>query len=323
MALIGIPGNSTAAVYYFRKQEKSTTEMFILVLAFVDLLVSLFIVVYVSEVAFDSLNSTNGSYCKTAYFLVHGVIGLSVSIVCAIAVDRFIKFYLANKIHMKSTTAIYISLGLAFVSLLNSSRDFITYDNVALNITVSDITVEARMCLHVKSGNLEWVVKASAIIDIFIISIVVFILLGTYTGIVYKLYSHRQRMKAHEKNRFNIPERSNTSPGSSSRGSEKVCVSVPTQIRKNDTHSNYDLISAERNITLMMLSASAALSICFLPYFIVNLINFRGYEFSVWYKLAVSSALLNSVINPIIYCIFTPKYRKYITSLFTHCIRRS
>ena len=323
MVLIGIPGNSTAAAYFFRKRDKSSTEMFIMVLAFVDLIVSLFIVFYIYEVSSDSLNVTHGSICKAVYFLIHGTIGLSVLIVCAIAVDRFIKLYLPANRHIKSTTARYISVGLAVLSFLNSSLDIVTYDRLALNITVSNVTVEAHTCLNVRSEDLQWAIKASNISDIFFLSVVVLILLSTYTGIVYKLYSHRKRMNAREEIPLNAQESLNTSAGTSSRGSLKACESVRAKFNKNDTPSKYDMISAERNITLMMLCASVALSVCYVPYFIVNLIDFQGYEFSVWYKLAISSALLNSVINPIIYCLFTPKYRKFFKSLFTRCIQRS
>ena len=301
LAVIGIPGNLIAAAYFRQTKGKKSTDMFIFVLSIVDLLICASIFVYIVQLSLNVSVYLNRHLCKLTFFVYHWIILLSVSIVCAIAVDRFIKMRLPKERHFKCTTARNISLVLVLASCLISLRDFWTYDSFAVNITISDITVEGRMCMNVRSENLKSVVTAFYVIDISTMSIILVILVSSYAGIVWKLYKHRKVRKSY------FQENPNTDPESPSHDSRTII--------------------AERDVTLMMLFVSVALIVCFVPYFIVNLIKFQGkdieFELTAGYRFALGLVLTNSACNPVIYSIFNPPYRRYLCDKFTRCIRRN
>ena len=327
LAFLGITGNVTATWYFGHKKKKSSTEMFITVLAVVDLIVCLLISLYVAQLFVNISVYTNKFLCKASYFIYHWGILLSVSILSAVAVDRFKKICRPFGEQFTCTTAKRISLALTLASGVISSRDFLTYDSFAVNVTISDITVEGRLCMNTRSETLEWAVRASHIIDAFIVSVIFVILIFTYVGIIYSLYKHRQHMEEKVfKSGVNLRVYSNDVTDSPSEDSRKSSKSIPDSVQRASVQFKQNISKSERSTTLMMLAASVGLLICFVPYFVATLIKLREtdieYELTAWYRFAISSVLANSVINPIVYCVFNPKYRRYLMNLPTRCIKR-
>ena len=77
----------------------------------------------------------------------------------------------------------------------------------------------------------------------------------------------------------------------------------------------------EGNVTVMMATVSLTLVISFIPYFIITglraVTTTTENELSVLQQLALRSPFLNSIINPIVFCIFNPRYRRFLTRGFT------
>lgn len=80
----------------------------------------------------------------------------------------------------------------------------------------------------------------------------------------------------------------------------------------------------ERNLTIMMSAITVGFIICFTPYFAVTVgirvssVTMES-ELNTGTEFALRSPFWNSVINPIIFCVFNPQYRQYLRDVFTHC----
>lgn len=74
----------------------------------------------------------------------------------------------------------------------------------------------------------------------------------------------------------------------------------------------------ENRMTFMLLAVSLLYIICFVPYFVVKIVNrhIRGnsteYEISISVQIAFSLVYLNSMMNPFVYLIFNPDFRRFI-----------
>lgn len=109
---------------------------------------------------------------------------------------------------------------------------------------------------------------------------------------------------------------------SNNRSGETVITRKRTQQRKMPARS-----PSERNLTFMMFTVSFLFVLCFFPYFVVKIIMRLGmksgeeFELSVGIQFALRLVYFNSVVNPIVYCIFNPQFRQYIKDVFLKCLR--
>lgn len=99
---------------------------------------------------------------------------------------------------------------------------------------------------------------------------------------------------------------------------ENATLSVKDQKARNKSVHE----KTQRNITIMMFAVSVGLGFCFLPLIVWNIIiavkpDLGEMEQKPGIQFVIRSPTLNSVINPAIFCIFNPQYRKYIKELFT------
>ncbi|XP_045215284.2 cholecystokinin receptor type A-like [Mercenaria mercenaria] len=82
---------------------------------------------------------------------------------------------------------------------------------------------------------------------------------------------------------------------------------------------------SELNLTLMMFAVSMIFILCLTPYFVIRifirivLVTGNEYDFSAGIQFALKLPYLNSAFNPVIYCIFNPKFRRYIKVWFGKC----
>jgi hypothetical protein len=81
---------------------------------------------------------------------------------------------------------------------------------------------------------------------------------------------------------------------------------------------------SERSLTIMMFAVTIGFVVCFTPYFIVNVAirvssETTEDELRTIIEFALRSPFWNSVINPIIFCVFNTQYRRYVKDVFTKC----
>jgi hypothetical protein len=78
----------------------------------------------------------------------------------------------------------------------------------------------------------------------------------------------------------------------------------------------------ERNLTFKMLVVSIVYILCFTPYFIVKILmrevmkSGEEYELNLLAQIALRLPYMNSVFNPVIYCVFNSQFRLYIQNVF-------
>ncbi|XP_045182074.2 cholecystokinin receptor type A-like [Mercenaria mercenaria] len=97
------------------------------------------------------------------------------------------------------------------------------------------------------------------------------------------------------------------------------CVENVRRVSKSSKTSR-----SERRLTIMMFAVTVGFAICFTPYFIVT-VGIRQTsattedELHTGIEFALRSPFWNSVINPIIFCVFNTQYRRYMKDVFTKC----
>ncbi|XP_060583079.1 D(2) dopamine receptor-like [Ruditapes philippinarum] len=101
------------------------------------------------------------------------------------------------------------------------------------------------------------------------------------------------------------------------------------------THKKYNSAKCpvERNLTFKMLVVSLVFIICFTPYFIVKILmrdvlkSGEEYELNLLAQIALRLPYMNSVFNPMVYCVFNSQFRFYIQNIlktfFSKCFRKS
>lgn len=91
--------------------------------------------------------------------------------------------------------------------------------------------------------------------------------------------------------------------------------------RKKHRKYNSAKSARERKLTLKMLTVSIVFVICFTPYFVVKiwmrevLKSGEEYELSLLSQIALRLPYMNSVFNPVVYCVFNPHFRLYIKEI--------
>ena len=96
-----------------------------------------------------------------------------------------------------------------------------------------------------------------------------------------------------------------------------------TKLDQNMKTSVNNIKRSERRVTFMMLAVSVAFLLCFLPYFVMRSTQgkwqyFNEKDFSVELWLPFLIPVVNSVINPILYCVLNQRYRRFVKG----CVRK-
>lgn len=135
---IGAFGNALVLFVYYRRKHK-TTNLYIVLLAAVDLFACVVIHPYIIYKLFNNYNQTWVGLCKTFEFFVHLNLGLSALILLLIAVDRYfaicrpVKFLVIDK-HMHKgivgVLALSVVISLPLFEFYGSAPDQIVLENV-------------------------------------------------------------------------------------------------------------------------------------------------------------------------------------------------
>ncbi|XP_045211377.2 tyramine receptor tyra-2-like [Mercenaria mercenaria] len=103
--------------------------------------------------------------------------------------------------------------------------------------------------------------------------------------------------------------------------------------RKTPKKYNSAKCAVERNLTFKMLAVSIVFIACFTPYFVIKILmrevlkSGEEYELNIWAQISLRLPYMNSVFNPVVYCVFNPQFRLYIKSVFlgliSNCFRKT
>lgn len=94
-----------------------------------------------------------------------------------------------------------------------------------------------------------------------------------------------------------------------------------TNTENNQKKQNTAKSNVERNLTFKMLVVSLVFILCFTPYFVIKILirlvlkYGEEYEIDPVTQFALRLPYMNSVFNPVVYCVFNPQFRQYIRNV--------
>ena len=205
------------------------------------------------------------------------------------------------------------------------------------------ITLYGHYCTSTENKKIQSLLRVFNVIEIVVIVIVLLTFITAYGRILHVVLknskqsvnkddgkSQDQDSDNHNCMNIGMAEKSPTEPDSLASTSTytnkiKDTRALDREEISNTTERNIKMNkrkgrSTEANISAMMATVSLGFVLSFIPYFIIagtrTQTKTSESELSALHQLALRSPYLNSVINPIIFCIFNPRYRKYIQMAF-------
>lgn len=139
ICVIGILGNSLTITFYL-KQPKFTINVLILVLSFVDLKVSLLTFAMIYEHT-ANIKLESSIACRTMYFIYYWFIGLSISLVVFIAIERYRGICMQKRSHTASKRVKWVIASCSVVMMVISLRAFWTVDINPVKYQFHDIFI--------------------------------------------------------------------------------------------------------------------------------------------------------------------------------------
>ena len=324
LAILGIVGNSFTIKFYSTQRRRSSTSAFIQYLGVIDLSVCILSFNSITDLAVN-VYFTSSLLCKLMYCCVHSFISASVLVLWIISIDRYLKVCRSLGTQLPATWAKPIVGVVVLFSFSVSSCDLFTYDSVPVGLkvdserffkiwTIKNVAPVTNVSTHngtnrgsfelvplavyghycTIAGNTEFLLTKQIFnaVEVIIIVMVIFTFMIAYGLILQTLLKNSKRQSSHA-NRDQLPARYG-----------------------NQRKAKF----TETSISVMMAVVSLALVLSFIPYFIIAvsriLTNTSESELSALHQLALRSPYLNSVINPVIFCIFNPTYRNYVVRSF-------
>lgn len=207
ICIFGVIGNILTIAMFVTYIKRTTTSMFIISLATVDLVVCGVSMPMWLFVLFNQGHNFN-IVCKVDKFLTFLAVPLSGGILLAIAVDRFLLIYLAVKNNVITMTVFrakvivgvigILCLALAIPQLLSFTTLHELDRRLLGTRCIGSIKCNRKLCLHTETyiSNTTRLGLWQAIMIAFMIMILIFTLLyGLIFITVYKTYKKRQRLQ--------------------------------------------------------------------------------------------------------------------------------
>ena len=143
-SLSGIVGNALAFSIYYKKRDKTTSNVFILSLAGTDFLVCLVVVPYTIAAELLNYHFVFDIVCKVYLFCITSNVPLSAFIMVAIAFDRyfcichpFLRVLTVERAKLSVVCLTVLSFGLGVITALNFGLDYVQTVPVANHSSVS------------------------------------------------------------------------------------------------------------------------------------------------------------------------------------------
>lgn len=349
LMIIGVLGNSIALMVYVTQMKQSPSSLFIITITISDLVncafglpVELYLIFHFWTFDFPWL-------CKITRFLNASMNNVSALILTALAVERFRTICLIFKPRISYFAAKTACLALSFTGVLLAIPMFMGYGTYTKAIKTGNGTVNGKTC----SINDKWIHTSYPEIVFYFnfigFAIVSVILVALYSCIARRLLSMRNL--EHCNYGLSNPFRRRQSSSASTSSSSVSFQSRPTinNIALQDTDSmlapnnppthstairldssKYYFIRTSvktvqsKRLSLMLLLVTFVFEISFIPFYVIWYVRNQDpgmYErISVREKIAyqffLRCYLINSAVNPVIYCFCNRVFRQGVKRLF-------
>ncbi|XP_052763583.1 G-protein coupled receptor 84-like [Mya arenaria] len=196
-SVTGIVGNILTITYYASRPKKRSTTVFITAIGVFDLFACLLINTTIGALYVD-IDHTNRFLCKGAYYINHVIVLSSAMILWFISLDRYRKICQPQGWQLRIKSAKLFVIGAYFVSSFISTRVFIIYDIVSVNITwtYNNMSyIKGHYCTTSVQESLQNVVLISHVIDGVTFAIILTTFVFMYGKILRVLRDHRSQTK--------------------------------------------------------------------------------------------------------------------------------
>ncbi|XP_062587590.1 cholecystokinin receptor type A-like [Saccostrea cucullata] len=323
LLLVGVPGNCLVCYIYFRWKEKTSSQIFILSLAIVDLFNCL--VTMPTELAMmtNPMDFDFNVICKLSRFFTYLCNTIAALIMIVIAVDRYQRICHPSKTNMTVRHA-KTAVGVCFViSVFTTWPALVMYGTLT---TVLGSNAFAKNCF-VENQFLSspfvlsyFAFHTIATITIFVIISVLYIFIGLA---VYKRWKFRRQFLSSSKDLLLRLSRTNNSRNDLNTPVSMTCLdSVSgtrnTVIRREDFRPPKKQNIKLEKTTFMLFLVTLTYILSFIPF--LSLATHRSIHPGEWehishagevvYQVFIRSYLLNSCVNPIIYSFFNSLFRR-------------
>lgn len=375
LCVSGILGNMLTVIFYSVKCKRSPSAVQITCLATVDLLVCCMIIPNIVEMIIN-VKYNHSFLCKLAHFFGHWVVACSCLMLWGIALDRYRKIC---KPFVKQWTIIstqYFIVGIVVFSFFLSIRNFVNFDSIEVNVTVSggNETTIGRYCTTRDDPGYHISVPVFNTVDFLLVLLCWVTIIVTYSHISYTLVrlkrvqersmslvradpsscaqvdvrelevscdlnqsktlqsdaydlNHSEEMlsSSTDLNKSQIMPTLNEGGTYSARSLRRTVLNQ-THRKRTRSRKMAARSATERNLTFMMLTVSLLYILCFLPYFVMQIVmrielkSVEDFELALGTQFALRLAYLNSVFNPIVYCVFNPQFRRYVKNIVLKCM---
>lgn len=146
LVLGGIPGNLIVIAVYRKHKKKTNAVLFILCLAYVDLMTVCLVHPYIIFKLFNSSDQNWEMLCKICEFGIHASLCVSVGILLTVSIDRYIAICWPLKYIYYQAFSPYVMIGCCVFGILLSSPIIVFYGKHEVIVNVAGLSLQAYVC---------------------------------------------------------------------------------------------------------------------------------------------------------------------------------
>lgn len=353
LMLIGIPGNATVFYIYLTRWKKSSTRIFIITLAILDLINCSLTFPFELTTMLNPFTFDYGVVCKVFRFATYVCNSGGALLLIAIAVDRYQRICKPWSKPMDPRTAKIISIVIVITSVATCWPSLIIYGTESRSITAS---IQLKFCLienqyRTTTYPLAYLlVQCSCTLVIFIFLVVIYSIIGAqvcrrwkFRTTSMKSISDEDNDVIHDVSHNDINENDDnvwtddnkTTDLSHVKDAETKQQRSPRAVRLAFISASSTLLRTKKKVldtrairigktTIMLFIITVVYILCFSPF--LGLASHRSVYPDRWknlsqggetvYNLFLRSYLANCAINPIIYSFFNVIFRKECLKLY-------
>ncbi|XP_063442491.1 cholecystokinin receptor type A-like [Mytilus trossulus] len=323
-------------VYAFQMKEASEERYFIPILAFFDMIATIYLGVYYIFLSFNQTIFSNNVLCKTLVFFAGNTTYTSVFILFIIAIQRYMKVCRPQKQPMSISvkiTALLLAFLMSVICALPLPFVFgtIPFHNI-------DYGISGMRCGRLKDGNpfLRTVYSVVAGLFVFVIVTSLIVIYGRIINTVFRrLQVNKKDLRSNEKRSETTDIDENNPVADGFKGIEMIKITDKTikhpktlQTKTNLTGHNMESAATKKRrttnrrltykLTVMFFIITTVFLLSYIPK--VVLLFLEGINEDFWEKLSASQRpavtflyhifILHNIVNPIVYAFFYIEFRQ-------------
>ena len=253
LMIIGLIGNVSIFVFYWRQTRRSSTTFFIVILAVTDFLVCCVVGLEITDII-NTYVFENDAACKLYIFCNHTAAIASGFVLVTIAIDRHRKLCYSLKTQLTLKQAKIVSIISFTVALVASTPVFIMYETTQVNITNTyniSFPVQGSDCItNPEYDTFKEIIHYVYLGGFSILTIVLIVLYTLIGRVIYRYHKKHRHLKRDIRQAIAQDQNSTSSAGRTSENVQNVQSPVADQDKclqstispKHDTKDDKDIL---------------------------------------------------------------------------------